>query len=91
MALSSNPEIMNSLDLEGLMSRLELSEGPARMADYEELYPDGWAGDEQAEIRHREAVSKIVSWPKDEENTVGYEFMLAQCICEWFYCTGFSL
>ena len=79
--MSRNQEIMTSFDLEGLMSRLDVSEGPARMAEYEELYPDGWAGDEEAERRHREAVSKIVSWPKDDENTVGYEYMLAQCIC----------
>ena len=83
--MSSNQDMMTSLDLEGLMSRLDLSDGPARMAEYEELYPDGWAGDEQAEMRHREAVSKIVSWPKDDENTVGYEFMLAQCICYWLF------
>jgi hypothetical protein len=75
MAMSSNQDMMTSLDLEGLMSRLDLSEGPTRMAEYEEIYPDGWAGDEQAEMKHREAVSKIVSWPKDEENTVGYEYM----------------
>ena len=75
MAMSSNQDMMTSLDLEGLMSRLDLSDGQARMAEYEEIYPDGWAGDEQAEMRHREAVSKIVSWPKDEENTVGYKYM----------------
>ena len=73
MALSSNQDIMISLDLEGFMSRLDLSEGPARMAEYEELYPDGWAGGEEAERRHREAVSKIVNWPKDDDNKVRYE------------------
>ena len=73
MALSSNQDIMISLDLEGFMSRLDLSEGPARMAEYEELYPDGWAGGEEAERRHREAVSKIVNWPKDDGNKVRYE------------------
>ena len=72
MALSSNQDIMASLDLDGLMSRLDLSEGPARMAEYEELYPDGRAGDEDAESRHREAVGKIVNWPKDHENKVRY-------------------
>ena len=66
------------------MSRLDLSEGPARMAEYEELYPDGWAGDEEAERRHRQAVSKIVSWPRDDENTVGYEYMLAQKVMTSF-------
>ena len=70
MAISSNPDIMASLDLQGLMSRLDLSEGVARMEEYEELYPDGWAGDEQAEMRHREAVSKIVNWPKGDDNKV---------------------
>ena len=71
--MSRNQEIMTSFNLEGLMSMLDLSEGPARMAEYEELYPDGWAGDEEAERRHREAVSKIVNWPKDDDNRVRYE------------------
>ena len=70
--MSNNQDMMPSLNLEGLMSRLDLSEGPARMAEYEELYPDGWAGDEEAERRHREAVSKIVNWPKDDDNKVRY-------------------
>ena len=74
MAMSRNPDIMSCLNLQGLLSRIALSEGAARMRniEYEELYPDGWAGDEEAERRHREAVSKIVSWPTDDENTVGY-------------------
>ena len=84
MALSSNQDIMTS-DLEGLMSKLDLSESPARMAEYEELYPDGWAGDETIGMRHRETVSKIVNWPKDDENTVRYEYMLAQCIFDWLF------
>jgi hypothetical protein len=65
---------MTRLDLQDLL-RLDLSEGVAvtRMAEYEELYPDGWAGDEDAERRHREAVSKIVYWPRDHDQQVRYE------------------
>ena len=70
--MSRNQDIMTSLDLEGLLSRLDLSEGPAKMAEYEELYPGGWAGDDEAERRHSEAVAKIVSWPTDNVDTVGY-------------------
>ena len=47
----SNPDIVSSLDLQGLVSGLDLTrwhgEG-TRMAEYEDLYPDGWAGDEEA-------------------------------------------
>ena len=65
---------MTRLDLNNLL-RVVLSEGVAvtRMAEYEELYPDGWAGDEDAERRHREAVSKIVNWPRDHDHKVRYE------------------
>ena len=65
--------MMTRLDLRDLL-RLDLSEGVAvtRMAEYEELYPDGWAGDEDAERRHREAVSKIVNWPRDNDHKVRY-------------------
>ena len=71
--MSSNQDIVNSLDLHGLLSRLDLSRGVsgARMASYEDLYPEGWAEDRLAEGRHREAVYKIVNWPKDEKNMVG--------------------
>ena len=69
----SNPDIVSSLDLQGLVSRLDLTrwhgEGK-RMAEYEDLYPDGWAGDEEAERRHREAVHKIIRWPVDDHNMV---------------------
>ena len=70
--MSNNPDIVTSLDLHGLLSRLDLSRGVSdtRMAEYEDLYPDGWAGDRLAERRHREAVSKIVNWPADDTNTV---------------------
>ena len=71
--MSSNPEIV-SLDIQGLLSRLNLSRGVAgtKMAEYEDLYPAGWAGDEKAETRHREAVRKITSWPRNKENMVSY-------------------
>ena len=72
MAISRNQDIITSL--KGLLSRLDLSERPAKMAEYEELYPDGWAGDQQAERRYREVVRKISSWPTDDENTVTYKY-----------------
>jgi hypothetical protein len=72
MAMSSNSDMMTRLDLWDFVSGLNLSGGVAvtRMAEYEELYLDGWAGDEDAERRQREAVSKIVNWPKDDDNKV---------------------
>ena len=74
-AMSSKLDILTRLDLQDLVSRLDFSGGVAvtRMAEYEELYPDGWAGDEVTQRRHREAVGKIVNWPKDDDNKVRYE------------------
>ena len=58
----SNPDIVSSLDLQGLVSRLDLTrwhgEGK-RMAEYEDLYPDGWAGDEEAERRQRGGIERL--------------------------------
>ena len=48
----SNPDIVSSLDLGRLVSRLDLTrwEGAGtRMAEYEDLYPGGWAGTRMAE------------------------------------------
>ena len=72
MDVCSNQDIVSSLDLGRLVSRLDLTRGLAgtRMAEYEDLYPGGWAGDEEAERRHREAVYKIVRWPVDDHNQV---------------------
>ena len=69
---SSNPDIVTNLDLSGLLSRLELSGNVSdtRMPAYEDLYPDRWAGDRQAEGRHRDSIHKIVNWPTDDKNMV---------------------
>ena len=63
-----------SLDIPDLLSRLDLSKEAAdtRMPAYEELYPDRWAGDRQAEERHRDAVYKIVNWPTDDKNMASH-------------------
>ena len=67
--MSSNQDIVTSLDLHGLLSKLDLSD--RRISAYEDLYPDGWAGDRQAEEKYRDAVCKIVHWPTDDMNRVG--------------------
>ena len=56
------------------MSRLDLSGNVSdtRIPAYDDLYPDGWAGDRQAERRHRDDVQKIYNWPTDDKNMVGY-------------------
>ena len=38
--MSGNPDIMPSLNLQGLMSSLDLSVGVASMEEYDELYID---------------------------------------------------
>ena len=70
--MSSNQDFVTSLDLRGLLSRLDLSRGVSgtRMASYAELYPEGWAGDRLVEGRHRESVNKLVNWPRDDKNVV---------------------
>ena len=71
--MSSNPDIVTSLDLHGLLSRLDLSRDVSekRMPVYEDIYPDGWAWDRLAEKRLKDAVHKIVNWPTDHKNVVG--------------------
>ena len=73
-ALAVDPNIVTSLELHELMSRLDLSkdESESRRPSYDELYPDGWAWDKQAELRHREAVHKIVHWPANDKHVVQY-------------------
>ena len=70
--MSSNQDIVTSLDLHGLLSRLNLSRRvcSTRMVTYEDLYPEGWAGDRLVEGRHRESVNKLVNWPRDDKNVV---------------------
>ena len=72
-ALARNPKLVKSLELEELLSRLDLLKDPcdSRRPSYNELYPTGWARNTQTELRHREAVHKIVHWPALHNNKVG--------------------
>ena len=71
-ALSMNPDLVKSLEIEDLMTKLDLSKDPSdcRRPSYNELYPTGWARDQHTEIRHREAIHKIVHWPSSDKNKV---------------------
>ena len=68
-----NPDLVKGLEIEDLMSRLNLSTDPSdsRRPSYNELYPTGWARNTHTELRHREAVHKIVHWPALNNNKVG--------------------
>ena len=74
-ALSRNHNLVKTLELEGLMSRLDLSTSSQRPF-YTDLYPEGWRRDTTAEVLHREAVHKIVHWPVDESNKVKFKIFL---------------
>ena len=81
-ALSRNQNLVRTLELEGLMSRLDLST-PSRRPFYTDLYPEGWGGDTTAEVLHREAVQKIVHWPVYESNKVTFLVFLP-VFARWF-------
>ena len=67
-----NPDLVKSLEIEELTSRLDLSKDPSesRRRSYNEQYPTGWARNQHTEIRHRESVHKIVHWPASDNNKV---------------------
>ena len=63
---------MTSLDLHELMSRVDLSKDvpdTSRPA-YEELHRDSWMGEKQVQEMYREALHKILNWPRDDNNMV---------------------
>ena len=66
-----NPYILKSFDLDGLPSK---HGSEVRLPSYEKLFPDNWAGDSQAEERHRDAVHKIVNWSKDKDGKHKVEY-----------------
>jgi hypothetical protein len=72
-ALATNANIVKSLELEELLSKLDLSKDQSysRRPSYNELYLTEWARNTHTELRHREAVHKIVHWPALNNNKVG--------------------
>jgi len=73
-SLARDQNLVKSLELEGLISRLDLSKEPSetRRPSYSDLYPAGWGPDSQEELVHREALTKIVHWPIDHNNKFDY-------------------
>ena len=71
-SLARDQNLVKSLELEGLISRLDLSKEPSetRRPSYSDLYPIGWGPDSQAELVHKEAFTKIVHWPVDHNSKV---------------------
>jgi len=68
--ISRDPKTVNSLGLEELLSRLDLSKNveETRRPEYKELYPENWVADAKIREQHQETVNKIVRWPRDENN-----------------------
>eukprot|EP00091_Calanus_sinicus_P017419 TRINITY_DN37650_c0_g1_i1.p1 TRINITY_DN37650_c0_g1~~TRINITY_DN37650_c0_g1_i1.p1 ORF type:complete len:188 (+),score=31.30 TRINITY_DN37650_c0_g1_i1:66-566(+) len=67
--LSKNPNLVKGLEIEDLVSRLDLSMDPSvsRRPSYDELYPAGWARNRLTEFIHREAVIKIMHWSASDD------------------------
>ena len=76
-SLLRNTELVTSLDLSAMLSRLDLSKevSDTRRPVNDKLYPNNWVGDQQAEGRHKEAFLKMINWPTyvvtQEKNMVG--------------------
>ena len=83
--MSGNSELVASLDLSDLLSRLNLSakvpvqlpedEGKDRYTDRsdgqgKDRYTDRSDGQGQDQDRYSQALHKMVNWPRDEENKV---------------------
>ena len=72
--ISKDPGTMNSLALHDLLSRLDLSKGVSdtRIPTYEDLYLANWFTDRHTQLKHQEAVTKILNWPRDDNNRVSF-------------------
>ena len=71
--MSKDTDTVTSLDLSGLMSRLDLTKNVSHtnMPAYEELYPDKLEGEKQDQEKYRDSLNMILNWPKDEHGKVG--------------------
>ena len=71
--MSGNSELVASLDLSDLLSRLNLSaKVPVQLPEDEgkDRYTDRSDGEGQHQDRYSQALHKMVNWPRDEENKV---------------------
>jgi hypothetical protein len=70
--LSKDPDTMDSLALQDLISRLDLSKDMAdtQMPTYENVYQQTLVGDKNMMEKHREVFNKILKWPRDDNNKV---------------------
>ena len=93
-ALARNKSLVASLELDGVISRLDLSKEPSdtKRPSYSDLYPMGWVADTQAEV-HRETIHKIVHWPLGQDNRArntalfkSSNFYFYSLITEWLVC-----
>ena len=64
-ALSEDSVLVNSFDLHGMLLKGNLSKDSqeTRKPSYEDLYPVGWVEDQQAQMIHKDALLKMVTWP----------------------------
>jgi len=74
--ITSNPDMVESLDLTNIMSRLSLKDTTPTFPTYQEIFPEKWANDRKVEERHLEIMRRIQSWPKDENNEIDYNLVI---------------
>lgn len=79
----SNPDIIESLDLSKMMSRLNLDDIP-EFPTYQQIFPEKWANDSQVEQRHEEIMSRIQSWPKKEDNELDNNMVILMTLMLMF-------
>lgn len=74
--MSKDTDTVTSLDLSGLMSRLDLTKNVSHtnMPAYEELYPDKLEGEKQDQEKYRDSLNMILNWPKDEHGK--FDFLM---------------
>ena len=68
--LARDEEDVDNLDIRQMLSKLSLGSSPT-MPTYTELYPTHWANNPAMEQRHLELITKMQSWPINDNNEVG--------------------
>jgi hypothetical protein len=70
--ISRNSDIISTLELHELMSKLDLSRNVSdrNSPEDEELYSSSWKGNRQSKANYKDALKKIKDWPKDDNRKV---------------------
>jgi len=80
--IAANHEMVESYDLSLIMSRLQLGAalGGPQFPTYRDVFPSGWTRDTDTEARHEHIMTRIQSWPFDEQNQFDQTMLLLICL-----------